>query len=379
MKKEEVFDVVIIGGGPAGLSAAISLLQKISLSVLVVEGQVPGEERIGESCPPETVLLLKQLGVAPAFYRGGHETCPGYASVWGREVVGYNDFIVNPHGSSWRLNRKGFDRMLAEAAQDLGAQVRWNTRFLDAEKSLEEDYILRIREGNSNFEYQVKSRFVIDASGPTARFARSIGIHKKVEDKLFASVQFASLVSGKASKQIQLEAVADGWWYSTLLPENRMVTMMVTEQEHLKVLREEQHRVFEKQLAATQFLSKRLEKLSLTDRQYFTRPIFSGILPVMEGENWMAIGDAASSYDPVAAQGIYKGLSDGLRSTAKLLAFFDRGSYRENSFSEGVQQRYNQYLKNRAHVYALEGRWLSEPFWKNRFASMERRVRETTT
>ncbi|MBL4686673.1 MAG: hypothetical protein JKY37_18900 [Nannocystaceae bacterium] len=79
-------------------------------------------------------MLLKRLGVAAAFYRAGHETCPGYASVWGRSDVGYNDAIVNPMGPSWRLDRSRFDAMLAEKAVELGTKLVWSTRFVSASK-----------------------------------------------------------------------------------------------------------------------------------------------------------------------------------------------------------------------------------------------------
>ena len=57
------YDVVILGGGPAGLAAAIAIRASINASVLVVDKQTPGEERVGESCPPEIVLLLKKVRV----------------------------------------------------------------------------------------------------------------------------------------------------------------------------------------------------------------------------------------------------------------------------------------------------------------------------
>ena len=372
MIQEETYDVVIIGGGPAGLSAAISLLQKQQLSVLVVEGQAAGEERIGESCPPDIILLLKQLGLTKEFYAAQHEACPGYASVWGKADVGYNDFIVNPMGPSWRLNRKAFDTMLAEEAIRLGAKISWSTQFSDANEE-EGGHALSLRDRTTNNVYVVKARFVIDASGSTARFAKAIGIDKVIEDRLFASVRMATIASGKTSKQVQIEAVPNGWWYNTLLPNKRIVSMMVSEKEQLPSLREDEHQGFEEQLAQTAFLSKRLEQLELKEHQYDTWPIYSGILPIIEGADWLAIGDAAASYDPVAAHGIYKGMNDGIEASDKIIAFF-QGEEDTDSFSDAVRKRYETYKRNRAYVYAIEQRWPETPFWGKRMSSLLERA-----
>ncbi|WP_299410629.1 tryptophan 7-halogenase [Acaryochloris sp. IP29b_bin.148] len=369
MKLKPKYDVVILGGGPAGLAAAISIRAKVDASVLVVEAQAPDQERVGENCPPDIIVLLKQLGIAKAFNQAGHETCPGYASLWGSDHVGFNDFIVNPMGPSWRLNRKLFDKMLVEQAEEAKVQFSWSTRFCATEKPMESNHgriVHLVTYKPNKIPHTIEAGFVIDATGFEARFARALNINKVIDDQLCATLRFAKVLKGQGSKRVQLEAFHEGWCYHSLLPENRVVSMIVTEKESLSALRANGYQGFEEALAATSFVSRSASQLTLGNYNYRIFSIQSGLLPIVEGDDWIAIGDAAASYDPIAAQGIYKGLSHGLLAADKVAAWFMDNDRYSSRFSELVKQQFANYRKNRMYVYGLERRWAESNFWRKR-------------
>src|SRR3979409_1478164 len=113
-------DVVVIGGGPAGSATALGLSRE-GHSVAIIERSDYKNTRVGETLPPSVRRLLTDLGLWDKFVADTHSASAGICSVWGQSDVRENDFILNPYGMGWHVDRSRFDRMLAEAAEKEGA------------------------------------------------------------------------------------------------------------------------------------------------------------------------------------------------------------------------------------------------------------------
>ena len=124
-----MIDVAIVGGGVAGSATAMVLAQR-GLSAVVLERSAFDNVRIGETLPPAACESLAALGVWERFVADGHSPSYGTCSAWGSGTLQANDFIFNPHGHGWHVNRARFDRMLAAAAREAGASVREGTRLV---------------------------------------------------------------------------------------------------------------------------------------------------------------------------------------------------------------------------------------------------------
>ena len=84
------------------------------------------------------------------------------------------------------------------------------------------------------------------------------------------------------------------------------------------------------------------------------------------GPDWLAVGDAASSFDPLSSQGIYKALADGLKAAEAITAWLDGDTGALDKYAAFVASRFADYRRNRAYFYAVERRWAGSPFWARR-------------
>jgi flavin-dependent dehydrogenase len=356
------YDVVVLGAGPAGLVTAITIRRETRASVLVADAGPARRERFGESVTPDLLIPLKRLGLLDEFCSGAHASCPGSASIWGAERPGYNDYILSPVGPAWRLRRRFFDEMLARAVREAGAELCWGTRYLQSLRD-GDGYrlLLRTRDGKS----EVRANWVVDATGPAARFAIHAGARRIVDDRMYGLLRYAKVRAGSMTMQTLLEADEDGWWYAARLPDDRVVVLFVSDGDTFLRLKADGYQGFDRSLAATKLLGPILAKLDIEQKKYFATPVYSSRLDRPEGEGWLAVGDAAASYDPVVARGITKALEDGI-TAGRYIAQYSNAEHSnsDGAYTDRIAAGFRTYAEARCRLYDIERR--DGPFWQKR-------------
>lgn len=363
---DDDFDVVILGGGPAGCATALALAQLARFRVLMVEAGHYQTPRVGESIPPDIRIVLQELGVWEEFLKQDHEPCLGSCSSWGTDALGYNDFLFNPQGYGWHLDRTRFDAFLAGKVSERGSAVRLGTRFESCSRAAGS---FRLRLAGDNGRRDVGARFVIDASGMRSCFSRRMGAGRRFLDRLVCvTAYFEHTGSAAFSRLTMLEAVEYGWWYAARLPDNRLAVAVASDAGIIRQNALRGRDGFLAHLERTSHISAELAGWRFVDGSQMTCAAPSFFLDEVAGAGWLAVGDAACAYDPISSQGIHKALSDGVRAGHAIAASLGGSEVMLGEYQASMGARFQQYLDGRNFFYGLEQRWPTSSFWMTRQA-----------
>lgn len=360
--------MAVLGAGPAGAACTLALAGAGVSSVWLIGGVRPERSKIavGETIPPDTSVLLDRLGLWSAFLDEGHEPCPGSCSSWGSLALGYNDFVLNPRGSGWHLDRARFDGFLRRHAASSGATVLNDARFVSASTDDDDGYSLRVATRGGAYR-NLRARLVIDATGRSSAFARWAGARRMPLDRLmFVYGYFDAAGATSTSRLTLLEAAPRGWWYAARLPGERLAVAFATDADEVRTAGLTSEPRWLRAALATSHLGPRLDGCRLLHGTLTVRVASSFVLDRPGGPRWLAVGDAAASLDPLSGQGIYQALADGIEGAQLVTTALARGRHLPDGHGESVRSRFDEYLVNRNYFYGLEQRWPTEAFWQRR-------------
>jgi flavin-dependent dehydrogenase len=351
-------DTIVAGGGPAGSSLAL-VLARAGQQVALINDDRPRTFKAGEGLVPAAKRILRDLGVWEGFLAQGHLPSYGNDSMWGSEEVQSTDFTRSIDGHGWRLDRLRFDQLIFDEAKAAGAKTI--TGFVEKIEGQAGDWQLLLRDGQT-----FNCATVVDATGRSARIARQLGAIRIDIDQLVAfHMNFKPGVEGDRYASSLIESVSDGWWYNALLPNGNRVVYFFTDagdnaQKYAKSLTG-----FLSMTRETTFVNKRLS-------EYHYEPLGtptasdarSAYLNRICGEGWLAVGDAAKSFDPLSSQGIFTSLYAGMLAGKALL---NPAADALDSYQVAMDEVWNTFLLNRKKYYQSERRWVNEGFWERRF------------
>ncbi|QDQ26577.1 NAD(P)/FAD-dependent oxidoreductase [Chitinimonas arctica] len=358
------YDVVVMGGGAAGLSVGLTLRHHTGLSVLVLERSDYRVVRTGETLSPGAQGLLEYLRVWPAFLADAHQ--PSYSSraTWGDERMQTRDFILSPHGLGWHLDRARFDGTLARCFESAGG-VLWRRAQLMAAVRDEDGWRLRVR--RSGGASTVRARFVVDASGKAAAFGRLLGVKRLRHDRLAAVIATFQFGEGEAEDASTLvETYAGGWFYSAKQPGNRLVAALMSDSDLVHAGRLASPDRWQAALAQLPHSQARLQRGRMLGRLRVCSA-HSGQLEQLADPGWLAVGDAATSHDPLSSSGIPQALNSGIHAGCAIHALLTRGDGKLlDDYQARMKLDFEHYRQMQQQYYAMEQRWSGAPFWARR-------------
>ncbi|MFT2112215.1 NAD(P)/FAD-dependent oxidoreductase [Marinomonas sp. 2405UD68-3] len=327
------FDVIVIGGGPAGLVSAL-LMARTGKKVAILDKPAEVNEKVGESMPATTNRLLKKLDL-PLLSQRKHDFIAGSESYWAGQYE-QQDFIHHLQGCDWRLDRLQFESDLHHLAKESGAQF-----FFDRLSNLYKNP--HGWELETDEKHTLHADFIIDASGRSSVLSRHLSLEKEKGEPLvalWASVEIDDNSYQSMTTNTLLESQENGWWYAARLPNKKLLVIYHTSASNAGTITKRPSHWLD-ELTQTNVLSKHLPLERFINSKLNANNARSNRLTTPYGENWAACGDAAVSFDPLSSQGLYNAIA-----TAAMLHKALQGDNRESAL-----EKYGQSLERVAYIY----------------------------
>lgn len=363
------FDAIVAGGGPAGATAAL-VLARSGRRVLLMDPTRGEAARPGEALAPAARPVLRDLGLLDRLAEGGHLPCYGNLSVWGADEPHVTDFLLNPYGTGWHVDRARFDAMLRDEAVAAGAVLRVG-RLLGAERLAGDRWLVRI-DREAGAVASLGCSWLVDATGRRAAIALRHGAARRRDDALVAlHARFRPAPGAPVDRdsRTMIEAVPDGWYYSALLPSGERAVALLTDAD-LTDAATRTAEGFRERLRSARHLRRTLDAHVY---RIAGRPRGAAAggsrLEAPVGEGWVAVGDAALAFDPLSSQGLLCALETGSRSGRAIDRALAGDGAPLGDYARAVEQIDAAYREGLAACYAAERRWPDRPFWRRRLAT----------
>jgi flavin-dependent dehydrogenase len=342
-------DVIVIGGGPAGTTAATLLAQR-GLSVTLLERERFPRFQVGESLLPYNNDLFARLGLTDALAQGDYFPKYGAYFVTGDGVHGYrfrfDTRLQDPYRKSFQVTRSEFDHLLMKNAEKHGVDVRQETPVTSIDLSNPDKAVV-----NGDLE----ARFVLDASGHGAvvgnRLAARTDVPSLKKIAIFGHYTNVPRDAGKDAGNTIIVVLRDSWFWMIPITAEIMSVGLVVDRDHVLRCGLEPEALLERTIAATPFVAERMQHASRTS-QVYARKDFSFRMRRLVSSNYALIGDAAGFLDPIFSTGVFMAMKSADMATGAVLERLRGGSMRAlRAYESEMQRGLDKYLRFIEHFY----------------------------
>lgn len=357
LKHEEQFDVVVIGGGPAGSSSAIMLAKAGKRVVLLEQARFP-RFQIGESLLPAGWELWRRLGITEKIEAEGFTVKQGINfGMFNQKpdvvllTAEYPDYFERPY--TYHVERSRFDEILLDHAADCGVEVRqeWTVK----EVMLEDDRAVGVLAGpNGDAAHPIHASVVVDGSGRNCLIARKLGwrrphpgLNKISHFAHFSGawrrdphdiVTIGEVIEGSVTTDIH--TIDSGWvWYIPLRNDITSVGV-VLDARAARAMGDSPQARFEKAIEDCACVRTWLDGAHQT-MDMNTISSIAYLNDRFHGNGFVLVGDAAMFIDPVFSAGVTLAIRGGVYAAEAILGGFANG----NDFSAARLKSYEDRIR----------------------------------
>lgn len=320
------YDVIVVGGGPAGSTAATVIAQDGHRVLLLEKEQFP-RYQIGESLLPATIHgICPLLGVSDELAAAGFTTKRGGSFRWGRNpnvwtfAFSLSPQLAGPTDYAFQVERMKFDKILLDNASRCGVTVRYRHSAVGVIREGGRVTGVRYTE-DTGVEHVATSRWVIDASGNTSRLRDNVGGSREMSPDFRSIALFGYFSGGKRlpppnSGNILSASFPSGWIWYIPLAEDLTSVGVVVRSDHADRLRGDKRAVYHQMIAECPIVHDYLDGVPTATTPPYdrlrTRRDYSYNHTRLWCPGMALVGDAGLFVDPVISTGVHLATYGGL-------------------------------------------------------------------
>ena len=324
-------DVVVIGGGPAGSTAA-TLVARAGHRVTLLERERFPRYHIGESLIPETFWVLERLGVLDRLRDAAYVQKRSVQFVTGTGKLSAPFYFQEhkPHDSSqtWQVERADFDLMMLDNAREAGVEVHEGTRVLEVLFDGERARGVAIADPAApGGRREIHADVVVDAAGQSGLILDRLGLREwdpvLKKAALWTYWKGATRDTGRdsgATLVMQLDNKLGWFWYIPLRDDVTSIGVVAPFEYLFKDRPTKDHEaIYREELARCPGLQSRLGEATQFG-PYRAAKEYSYRSRQVAGDGWVLVGDAFGFLDPLYSSGILLALHSGAKAADAIVA-----------------------------------------------------------